>query len=276
MDNRRYSEGSLRWVLKREITIKNFTIYEQDQGRTELHYACRDNKAWIARACIAFNDDDVNAPDEYGSTPLHLACMHSHVDMVKLLVESGAQPSLYHKDNGRDIPMEHAIHDGRVDMVKLLLSYHEKDKEMALENLRDAFVIAAQKQNLEMVKLFLGVCPDIIHSRSAVNRHTALHRSCMHSDDTEVMEFLLASGAGVNAVDDYDQTPLFNATSWGCLECAKVLLAAGADVNHRGTDRSTPLDMALLMANIEIAELLKAKGGLTEAQLPDEDDSNDA
>jgi hypothetical protein len=45
MDNPRYSEGSLRWVLKREITIKNFKIRnlstrEQesgDRGWTELH-----------------------------------------------------------------------------------------------------------------------------------------------------------------------------------------------------------------------------------------------
>ena len=282
MDNRRYSEESLRWVLKREITIKNFTIYKQDQGRTELHYACKDNKAWIARACIAFNDDDINAPDEYGSTPLHQACLYAHVDVVKLLVESGAKSSLYLKDHAGSIPIDGAIYNDKVDTVKLLLSYHEEDKEMALENLGDAFVMVAQKQNLEMVKLFLGVCPDIIHSRSAEDRRTALHRSCLHSDDTEVMEFLLIFGAGVNVVDDYGQIPLIAAANCGRPECAKVLLAAGANVNHRINripGGMTPLDFAL--ANVdgstgraEIVELLEAAGGLTGAQLPHDDDDD--
>ena len=40
MDNRRYLKddgGSLRWVLKREISIKNFTTRELVGGMTELH-----------------------------------------------------------------------------------------------------------------------------------------------------------------------------------------------------------------------------------------------
>ena len=286
MDNRRYSEESLRWVLKRKITIKNFTIYKQDQGRTELHYACKDNKAWIARACIAFNDHDINAPDEYGSTPLHLACFHSHVDVVKLLLESGAQPSLYHKDHDEGYkPIHYAIHSNKVDVVKLLLSYHEEDKEMALEG---AFLLAVQAQNIEIVKLFLGVWPDIIHSRFA-NGCTALHLSCMRnfSDNKEVMEFLLASGAGVNAVNDYGRTPLFNAVAHGRPECAKVLLAAGANVNQRDTEGNTSLDIALssravvfsnkVFSNKEmVVEVIGAAGGLTGAQLPDEDAGEDA
>ena len=85
MDNRMYSRqdgGSLRWVLLRQITIKNFTTRQLTQGKTELHYACRDNEAWIARACVAFNDAaDINAPDDdEGDTALHVC--RSGVDLV--------------------------------------------------------------------------------------------------------------------------------------------------------------------------------------------------
>jgi len=152
MDNRRYSHESLRWVLKREISIKNFTTRELKGGRTELHYACEDDKAWLVRACIAFNDKkDVNAPDDYDCTPLHLASRRAHVDMVKLLLESGAQPSLYHKNLRGILPIDQAIDYGRFDIVKLLLSYHEKDKKRALENLGGAFLAVASEQNLEIV-----------------------------------------------------------------------------------------------------------------------------
>ena len=107
MDNRRYSEESLRWVLKREITIRNFTTGELTKGDTELHYACDDDEdddeAWIARACIAFNDKkDMNAPNDFGWAPMYCSCMDAHVDVVKLLLESGAQQSLYHNDDDED------------------------------------------------------------------------------------------------------------------------------------------------------------------------------
>ena len=284
MDNRMYStddEGSLRWVLKREIPIKNFTTRELENGMTELHWACCDDEIWLVRACITFNDaDDINKPHEHGGqTPLNFACDYAHIDVVKLLLESGAQKSLYHKDFFGKIPIEHTICSDKIDMTKLLLKYHEKDKKKALDNLGETFGIAAQSQNLELVQLILEVTgPDIIHYRNSSSGSTALHRSCIRSDDTEVMEFLLASGAKVNAVDTDGETPLFWSISYLRLECAKVLLAAGATVNHRRNDGDTPLDIALRRsgsaASAKMIEVLEAAGGLRAADLPD-DDSDD-
>ena len=79
MDNRLYSRedgGSLRWVLKREIKIKNFVTWPVLSATTgmELTCACVLGEAWLVQACIDFNDDDINAPLEAGSTPLHIAC----------------------------------------------------------------------------------------------------------------------------------------------------------------------------------------------------------
>ena len=110
---------------------------------------------------------------------------------------------------------------------------------------------------------------------------TALHESCnfYRRDDTEVMEFLLESGAKVNAVGTDGETPLFWSILWGYQECTKVLLAAGATVNHRKNGGETPLDLALVEADgsaarAKIVEVLEAAGGLRAADLPD-DDSDD-
>jgi len=247
----------------------------------ELHFACNNDEAWIVRACIAFNYDDVNAPNDFGRTPLYYACRYAHVDVVKLLLESGAQPSLYHKDHAGRIPIDLAILYGRSDTVKLVLSYHEKDKKRALENLGGTFRRVARMQNLEIVQLILNVCgPDIVHScDSDYDGRTALHESCEKSDDTEVTEFLLESGAKANDVGTNGWTPLFLSISFGRLECTKVLLAAGATVNHRNTDGRTPLDLALAQvvgsinpARAKIVELLEAAGVLTAAQLYDRND----
>ena len=269
----------------RGIAIRNFTTRELKDGMTELHYALDYEGSWIVRACIAFNDKkDMNAPDEDDNTPLHHACMQADVEVVKLLLEAGAQPSLYHKDGPGDIPIDLAILFGRFDTVKLLLSYHEKDKNRALENLGEAFRTVAREQNLEIVQLFLNVCgADIVHARASADGRTALHLSCEESDNPEVTEFLLESGAKVNAVGTDGETPLFWSITGGRLECTKVLLAAGATVNHRRGGGRTLLDWALALvdydgstkaARAKIVEVLEAAGALTAAQLPDDDDDD--
>ena len=225
--------------------------------------------------------------------------MHAHVDVVKLLLESGAQPSLYHKCPSYSTPIGCAVVGIRIDMVKLLLKYHEKedDKELLLETLADAFVWAAQVQSLEIVNLFLDVCgPEIIHSRDNCCGWTPLHECCDASDDTEVMKFLLNLGANVKAVDNNGGTPIFNAVNYRRPECVEVLLAAGANVNHVNNHGETPLDRALdrslyegpepeeVRANIEasakIVRLLEAAGGLEAEHVvvsndEDEDDDED-
>ena len=110
---------------------------------------------------------------------------------------------------------------------------------------------------------------------------TALHESCMGSDNSEVAEFLLESGAKVNAVNTEGETPLFKSIFYGNLEQSKVLLAAGAAVNHRRTNGNTPLDRALAQvaastnaARAKIVEVLEIAGALTAVQLPDDDDDD--
>ena len=214
MDNRRYSRddgGSLRWVLKREIIIRNFTIREPREGLTELHHACILDEAWLVRACISFNDDDINKPDDRGITPLHTACIFAHVDVVKLLLDSGAQLSLYREDKANWVPICYAICEKRFDTFKLLLSYHEKEKD---KKIGQAFFVATKQQNLEYIKIIMDVCgPDTIHSRSY--GRTAFYGLFERGDNIEILEYLLVSGADVNFADDNGVTPIFIAAFYG-------------------------------------------------------------
>tara|TARA_B100000768_G_C11070458_1_gene286368 strand:+ start:118 stop:441 length:324 start_codon:yes stop_codon:yes gene_type:complete len=56
-------------------------------GKTPLHFAAEENEEaalaeHISRGC------DIDAVDERGNTPLHLACRHSHVNVAKALLLS--------------------------------------------------------------------------------------------------------------------------------------------------------------------------------------------
>ena len=64
---------------------------------------------------------DVNKVDsDYGYTPLYLAAERGHIDIVKLLINNGANIS--EKSSDGETPLYWVAREGYVDIVKLLLS----------------------------------------------------------------------------------------------------------------------------------------------------------
>ncbi|KAF9535358.1 ankyrin repeat-containing domain protein [Crepidotus variabilis] len=61
---------------------------------------------------------DLNAPDEYGYAPLHLACDRGHVEVVKLLLAQGANKEV--KDPDGLTPLELSQEAGRMDIAEIL------------------------------------------------------------------------------------------------------------------------------------------------------------
>jgi ankyrin repeat protein len=65
---------------------------------------------------------DVNAKDEAGITPLHLAALHGQASVAKTLLGAGATvDAIGFKDN--DTPLIVAADNGRLGVVEVLLAY---------------------------------------------------------------------------------------------------------------------------------------------------------
>lgn len=77
---------------------------------------------------------------------------------------------------------------------------------------------------------------------------------------SDVVRYLLAEGADVNARERLGETALTEAAYYGHANLVKELLSHGADVNAIGTD-GTALDIALNRNNAAVAELLRHHGG---------------
>jgi len=77
---------------------------------------------------------------------------------------------------------------------------------------------------------------------------------------SDVVRYLLAEGADVNAREKLGDTALTEASYYGHVALVKELLAHGADVNAIGND-GTALDIALNRNSAVVVDLLKHHGG---------------
>ena len=82
-------------------------------GNTALHMACYDGHVAAVRFLLKLSKRDVNLPGEHGDTPLHAALFQPDdtppasrdFDLVKLLVEAGADLSLRDEDGVTPVEM---------------------------------------------------------------------------------------------------------------------------------------------------------------------------
>ncbi len=91
---------------------------------------------------------DVNSQTEYGVTPLSMACDHGHEEVVRYLLDHGADPNI--KDRFYRIgPMGWAISRQRVAIVELLVKAGCTDIDLSLTN-------AVDMGNEELVKILMS------------------------------------------------------------------------------------------------------------------------
>jgi hypothetical protein len=113
---------------------------------------------------------------------------------------------------------------------------------------------AARAGNLEKIKALLKENPDLVFSKDNQSL-TPLHKAAFHGHK-DVADFLLASGAEVNATNAAGWTPLHLAAIKGKKDVAELLLANKPEVNAKDNYERTPLHLAATWGGKDVAELL--------------------
>ncbi len=155
----------------------------------------------------------------------------------KLLI---AHPECKFHDDGRDYWLSSAAHDGRLNIVKLLVSLGANVNDPS--NPSDS-----------------GPSPEGAIEYAANRGHL------------DVVRYLLDHGAIVNHMVNgrIRCQALVGAVIWGHLEVAKMLVERGADVNAIWA-QMTPLDRAIQHMRPEIEEYLRSVGGKTAMEVDPE------
>ncbi|HCJ11647.1 MAG TPA: hypothetical protein DHV51_00900, partial [Opitutae bacterium] len=106
----------LRTLLKENPLIR-YSVYEK--GKTLLHLSCELPK--ILTLLLEDPIINVNVQDQYGHTPLHLACFSNDVNSIKVLLAVRTRTLLHIKDVQGNTPLHLACLKKNPKMVKCLL-----------------------------------------------------------------------------------------------------------------------------------------------------------
>jgi len=257
----------------------NVAILDSEK-RTPLHYATTKEVAALLML-------DINAMDEYGNTPLHLAVDRGSQDIAELLIANGArvnvrnangQTPLYQAiaighnemaalliNNGTDVnnidgsgttPLHKAAHYGTVKILKLLIAKGAKINIQDNQR-KTPLDIAVDLKLQDTVARLISKNPDV-NSEDKEGR-TLLHIAVDFKLE-DVAKKLIAKGAFVNAKNNLLQTPLHLAVAQGSQDIAERLIANGARVNARNANGQTPLYQAIAIGHNDIAALLIKNG----------------
>jgi ankyrin repeat protein len=101
--------------------------------------------------------------DFAGNTPLMYACAGGHLDVVEILLQSGANVE-DHNENGHT-PLMEAASAGYVNVAKVLLENGAGINTHSNEFKESALTLACYKGHLEMVRFLLAAGADQVSQR---------------------------------------------------------------------------------------------------------------
>ena len=220
----------------------------------------------------------LNLTTNKGTTALHLASYRGYAEIAQYLVRAGANKDARNDDGAT--PLYRAAMMGNVEVVKMLLELeadrllrpkwpqfrHPTEGMAQLEEMGSASILgqAVYLGNLEMVQmLFLHGCD--LNESTLDTLSTPLHFAvCSSADNSDVIRFLLANGANVDATLVEGYTPLHlvaNLSETTARKKISALVDARANVDSLLSGSSeTPLHLACRANNSWAVDALVAAG----------------
>ncbi|OTA02295.1 hypothetical protein A9Z42_0026630 [Trichoderma parareesei] len=258
--------GVVRTLLKHNANVE--TRHRWD--RTVIHHVAGQGHAEIAKILVEEGKIDIEIKDEDGFTTLYFGCIWGHHDVVKLLLDMGADPHMGIKmDDPQEkwSPLVAAIDDGYEKCVKLLLDKGANPNLPGPSTYGTALRYAAVKGHLNICKMLIesGADPNSPLIEPPILTQVMTDFEVTDAEATEkqmeVFDFLLEHNADVNAKDATGTPVLIHACNGSRkMDFVERLLDHGADVNLLDAQNQSALYAATRDSEAELAKLLVEKG----------------
>jgi ankyrin repeat protein len=216
-----------------------------------IHEAARVGDVEQIKFLFKQSPDLVDATDEKGLTPLHVAAANRQTNAAFVLLSLRAKVNA-RADSGQT-PLHAAVRRGDIPMTSLLLAHR------AAPNVRD---------NIDNTPLLLAVQSansDTVEEQFVVGKKFSMTNWAeLLTQQLEMVNLLVAKGAEVNVRSRAGFTPLSQAARVGNEPVVSVLLRAGADPNAiEGMTGATPLHLAAMRGHGSIVQaLLRARAAV--------------
>jgi ankyrin repeat protein len=241
-----YNKGNLlisrKFHIERSLSPRSANESSQKTlDKNNLLLAAKDGHIDIVKLLID-KGADVNAKSSNGWTALMLASETGYIDIAKLLIDKGADVNAKSSNGWTALML--ASKAGHIDIVKLLI-----DKGVDVNTNRDigttALVSASGAGHIDVVKLLIDKGVDV----NAKDNH--IRKVIMYAYPAHPRKILKRN---------MGMTALMSASGAGHIDIAKLLIDKGADVNVKSNDGWTALIDASVNGHVNVVKLLIDKG----------------
>jgi len=224
---------------------------------TPLHYAALCGLDVVVELLIIEHSQDLETRCfDHKSTALHLASRRGHVEVIRVLLDNGANADAQNKY--KSTPLHMASTGEHAEAAHLLL---ERGANATLKDKQgiQAVRLAYQGRNFKIAKVFLEFGRGGSWEETNINKWPPLNRA-LFDGNIELTRDLLERGAELTVQAHDELIPLRAASLGGHTEAIRVLLGHGVDMTAQNNYALPPLLLASLAGHVEVVRILLEHG----------------
>ncbi|XP_057313101.1 serine/threonine-protein phosphatase 6 regulatory ankyrin repeat subunit B-like isoform X3 [Hydractinia symbiolongicarpus] len=231
-------------------------------GRTALFHAATYASQEMVKVLLDHGADPFMVAGDYERTCLHQACSRSSgaIDVVKLLLETMGNEAKLEQDKAGLIPIHLAINKGNINVVHELL-HDEVDAQLkaVTKDYRDcALHLAARRGDYNIMKVLVENGAEV--DQTNLEGQTPLHIACSEGDE-QTVKYLHESKASGSIKDRRNRTAIHVATETGNKQIIEMLIDKfHSDINQRSKDGSTLVHLAAKCGHADVALYFVKRG----------------
>ena len=247
-----FKRGSLE-LAERMLWNESYWYSKMEQLYPDAAYYSAKNNWPTVLSKLFEKRVDINILTD-GKSPLYIACEEGHENVVKLLLNNGADPNVPNEAGvlkALSSPLQITVQHGNVVIFDMLLENGAKMNPPGEPLLHIACTDAAELKpgrrdagDTRSMEYMLSIIGTLLQQGVNVNAisdkgDTALYRACK-SQQLKIVQILLEAGADVNLTSKRHY-PVIAACEAGKVELISLLVKAGADVKCSNSNNETCL-----------------------------------
>ncbi|XP_070579658.1 transient receptor potential cation channel subfamily A member 1-like [Ptychodera flava] len=228
-------------------------------GAAPLHYAVRFNHKEVVKLLLNYGADTNLRVHEYKQSALHFAARRNFTNILRRLLANRADVNI--RDFTGAVPLHYSARYGHLEITEILLRSELSEVNKEDDDKMTPLHHAAMQGNVPMCQLLLKYGADL--RAKEINDITPLMFAAIRGN-IETMKFIIDAGKYMNMsccsfmadVDDEGSNVLHLAVARSHIEAAVFCLNEGADINSKKFNGHTPLHIAAVTGNAEVAAML--------------------